>query len=114
MTKHEIVHIIKVIFRQIKKTIPSIVKHFDQDSIHKFRVQIKKLRAFLRLLSYEMEEPKDLKLPKSLKKNIHCYRSSKELTIASYHKQIILLKQIMASHNTTSNCQMISIADRKN
>jgi len=68
MTKHEIVHIIKVIFRQIKKTIPSIVKHFDQDSIHKFRVQIKKLRAFLRLLSYEMEEPKDLKLPKSLKK----------------------------------------------
>jgi len=65
MTTHEITHIIKDIFRQIKKTIPLVVKNSDQDSIHKFRIQIKKLRAFLRLISHE---PLYLKVPKSLKK----------------------------------------------
>jgi len=67
MTKRDITHIIKEIFRQIKKTQSPIIRNFDQDSIHKFRVQIKKLGALLRLLSFKMDVRSPLKLPKRLK-----------------------------------------------
>ena len=53
-------HIITKRFTALEKAVAGIQKDFDKDAIHAFRVQAKKLRAFLRLL--------DLKLPNKIKK----------------------------------------------
>jgi hypothetical protein len=42
--------------------------HYKKNTIHLFRLDIKKLRAFYRLLSMETTDGKDLKLPRPLKK----------------------------------------------
>ncbi len=44
---------------------------FGQDDIHDFRVSVKKLRAFLRLLNTEWGDPPVLKIPKPLRKFYH-------------------------------------------
>lgn len=45
-------------------------KHFDKDTIHDFRVEVKRLRSFLRLLRSHSEEPK-LKMTKKFKNLYH-------------------------------------------
>jgi len=52
-------HIITQRYTALKIAVRDIQKGFDKDAIHAFRVQVKKLRAFLRLL--------DLKLPGKIK-----------------------------------------------
>lgn len=59
-------HIIHVFFRRLKKLNHQVKKRFAKKPIHLFRVQYKKLRAFLRLLSLETGTP--IKLPRKLKK----------------------------------------------
>ena len=60
----------KVIDERIKKAsrhYRHILKNFDEDAIHDFRVEIKKLRAFLRLLSVAVVGQESLKIPTQLK-----------------------------------------------
>ncbi|HTL10288.1 MAG TPA: CHAD domain-containing protein [Chitinophagaceae bacterium] len=57
-------YIIRHHFAIMEKALPGIKNYFDQDAIHQFRVQVKKLRATLRLLN--------IKLPGQLK---NYYRS---------------------------------------
>ena len=55
MKEKEITAIIKDRFKTINKLQHTIIKEFNADDIHDFRVAVKKLRAFLRLLDTEKE-----------------------------------------------------------
>ncbi len=60
-------YIIKKLFSRLDKSLRQIKEGYDPEVIHDFRVEVKKLRAFTRLLSAGMEEDDGLKLPRSLK-----------------------------------------------
>lgn len=66
MKEKEIEEIVEDRFKTIDKLLPKIIKEFYSDNIHDFRVEIKKLRAFLRLLDTEKEIDHPL-IPKLLK-----------------------------------------------
>ena len=61
-------HIIHYYFQRVNKHAREIEKDFNEETIHLFRVDIKKLRAFLRMLRLEAEEPHELKFPAVFKK----------------------------------------------
>jgi CHAD domain-containing protein len=61
-------HIIDQRCAALETAVAEIHKDFDKDAIHAFRVQVKKLRAFLRLLN--------LKLPGKIKK---CYAAAGQI-----------------------------------
>ena len=67
LNQQEIEHIIHRYFKQFKKLFNKIEKHFAADDIHTFRVEFKKLRAFLRLLGMEIADAENLDMPRNLK-----------------------------------------------
>ena len=68
MDKKELKHIIHSIFKKLNKHAKQMRQDGDEEAIHLFRTDIKKLRAFLRLLSLQTEDDKKMKLPAALKK----------------------------------------------
>ena len=67
MIKHiAILAFVEERFKAIHQLSHKIVKEFNADDIHKFRLEVKNLRAFLRLLDEEKEINKPL-IPKQLK-----------------------------------------------
>ena len=60
MHAKELKHIIKRRCKALEESVHEIQKGFHKDAIHAFRVQVKKLRSFLRAIG--------LKLPKKIKK----------------------------------------------
>ena len=56
MREKEINEIIEERFKTINKLLHKIIKEFNADDIHDFRVEVKKLRAFLRLLDIKKED----------------------------------------------------------
>lgn len=66
MKEKEIKHVVEDYFKTIGKVLPSIIKESAKDDIHDFRVEVKKLRAFLRLLNGGEETDHSL-IPKLLK-----------------------------------------------
>jgi CHAD domain-containing protein len=66
MKEKEIIKIVEDRFKTINKLQHKIIKKFDADDVHDFRVEVKKLRAFLRLLDAEKEMERPL-IPKLLK-----------------------------------------------
>ncbi len=84
MKEKEINEIIEERFKTIDKLSHKITKEFNADDIHDFRVEVKKLRAFLRLLDIKKEEDESV-IPKLLKtfygyigiiRNIQLYKHS--------------------------------------
>ena len=67
MKKNEIEEVITSHFKKIDKLFPEIITDFKIEDIHKFRTQIKKLRAFLHLLNMEVDEGLQIKLTKKMK-----------------------------------------------
>ena len=67
MEQKGIDHIVKRIFRKLNNYLSLIKLNYDTEVIHNFRVEVKNLRALLRLLSTVLDDPDDLKLPRSLK-----------------------------------------------
>jgi len=53
--------------KRIDKLFRKIISGFDMESIHEFRTEIKKLRAFIRLLNVEINGGDRLKIPKNMK-----------------------------------------------
>lgn len=49
MKEKEIAEVVEGRFKTIKKLSHKIIKEFNADDIHDFRVEVKKLRAFLQL-----------------------------------------------------------------
>ncbi len=68
MNRPQIKNIIHTHFIQLKKSSCEISKTKNEHAIHRFRVEVKKLRAFLRLLSAPNRKRSHLKLPGSIKK----------------------------------------------
>ncbi len=68
VNKQSPAHIIHRFFKRLIKYSAKIKKDGSGKAIHLFRVEIKKLRAFLRLLSLELKEADELKLPPEIKK----------------------------------------------
>ncbi len=67
MDKQHIVHISDAFYRRLKKYSNNTTKNFNTESIHKFRVEYKKLRAFFRMLSQAKGTAQKIKIPKPLK-----------------------------------------------
>ena len=67
MKKNEIEEVITSHFKKIDKLFPEIIIGFKIEDIHKFRTEIKKLRAFLNLLNMEVEEGLQIKITKKMK-----------------------------------------------
>jgi len=61
-------HIIHYYFKRLHKNASRIEKGFNEKLIHLFRIDVKKLRAFLRMMRLEAEEPGELKFPSAFKK----------------------------------------------
>jgi CHAD domain-containing protein len=68
MNKGEIKNITDNYYRKLKKHSKTVAKGFDAEAIHLFRVEYKKLRAFLRMLSQSDDLAGEIKILKRLKK----------------------------------------------
>jgi CHAD domain-containing protein len=68
MDKKSIKHIANKHCRKAKKYFKHIFPDFNADSIHQFRVEYKKLRAFLRIISLSQKSSHELKVSKKLKR----------------------------------------------
>ena len=69
MNQGQIKHITNNHYRKLKKHIKKVSEDFDVEAIHQFRVEYKKLRAFLRMISQQHETAGEIKVSKKLKKS---------------------------------------------
>lgn len=67
MKKNEIEGIVDKLFKNIEWSFNKIFTHFNADDIQQFRIEIKKLRAFLHLLDMEAGEGIQLKMTPDMK-----------------------------------------------
>ena len=67
MKKNEIDEVITSHFKKIDKLFPEIITGFKIEDIHKFRTEIKKLRAFLHLVNMEVDVGLEIKITKKMK-----------------------------------------------
>lgn len=68
MNREQIKHITNTQYRKIKKHIKKTGEDFDRETIHQFRVEYKKLRAFLRMLGAQDGDEREITVSKTLKK----------------------------------------------
>jgi CHAD domain-containing protein len=81
MTKKQVKHIINDHYRKLKKQLNHIIPGFDPETIHQFRVEYKKLRAFLRMISRQNENGRKIKFSKNLKKAYKISRTIRDLQL---------------------------------
>jgi len=67
MKQKKIAAVINKRFKKTDKFFCKIVSGFEMESVHEFRTEIKKLRAFFRLLNVEINDHSGLKIPKKIK-----------------------------------------------
>jgi CHAD domain-containing protein len=102
MKKKEIAEVVEESFKTLEKLRHKILEEFDADDIHDFRVEVKKLRAFLRLVNIKKDDDEPT-IPKLLKtfygyigivRNIHLLRHHlfKYVTDHSIKKTTAFLK----------------------
>lgn len=91
MGKSAIKNIIIIHYRHLNKFIKKVNKHFEPESIHQLRVEFKKLRAFLRMISAENEGRKKIKLAGRLKRG---YRIAGEIrNLQLHHQRMLAIKE---------------------
>ena len=88
MNRRQIKDIINRHYRNLIKYFRKVKKHFDDEAIHQLREEYKKLRAFLRLLSWQREGKETAKISGRLKR---CY------TIAGSIRDLQLQQQRIKS-----------------
>ncbi|MCW3119404.1 MAG: domain containing protein [Chitinophagaceae bacterium] len=81
MNKEDIQRIVTGYFRKLKKCIQEILPGFEAEQLHQFRVEYKKLRAFLRMLSLRDNDKEKPRLSKNLKKAYHLAGSIRDLQL---------------------------------
>jgi CHAD domain-containing protein len=87
MNKQQIKHITNSHYRKIKKHSKEVAENFNAEAIHQLRVEYKKLRAFLRLLSHGNSQAGEIKISKKLK---HSYTVSGSIRDLQLQQQRIL------------------------
>jgi CHAD domain-containing protein len=88
MKKDTIIHIFEKRFKKIRKHYYKLLGDFDAEEVHDFRLEIKKLRAFIRLVNKALPEDEPLKLEKNLKT---FYSTTGNLRNLELHQQRINL-----------------------
>lgn len=83
MRSQKILHIYERGIEKIQEHYSSVLRDFEKDKNHNFRVEIKKLRAFIRLMSLSQSGAKS-KIPKLIKK---CYHLVGEIRNLQLHKE---------------------------
>lgn len=68
MNRELIKHITNNHYKKLKKLINEVVSGFDIEAIHQFRVEYKKLRAFLRMIPHGSDTTGKIKISGKLKK----------------------------------------------
>ncbi len=68
-------------FNKTEHALHKIIQDFTEDHIHDFRVEIKKLKAFIRLISYNVPDPSASGFPKPLNKLYKALGSLREWQI---------------------------------
>lgn len=91
MIKSATKNIINLHYRKLNKFIKIVSKHFEPESIHQLRVEYKKQRAFLRMISEEKDEKEKIKIPGKLKKAYHIAGEIRDLQLQ--HQRILVLKK---------------------
>ena len=110
MKAEDIVEVYKQRFRKIKRHYDGLLKDFKAGEIHHFRVEVKKLRAFMRLLSAGYTTQK-ITLPQEIKsfyrmagllRNLQLYsvRISALCEELSIPKPLLYLKSLHEEENT--------------
>lgn len=87
MNKQQIKHITNIHYRKIKRHCKEVAENFDAEAIHQLRVEYKKLRAFLRMLSHDNGRAGEIKFSKNLK---HGYNVSGAIRDLQLQEQRIL------------------------
>lgn len=67
MKQEEIIESVRSSFNKIHKLLEHIIDSFNEEAIHEFRKEIKRVRAFLRLFSIEKAEEDKLKISAMMK-----------------------------------------------
>lgn len=81
MNKKQIKQITNNYYSELKKLSKKIAEIFDADAIHRFRVVYKKLRAFLRMISYFNKTGGEIKISKKLKNAYHISGTIRDLQL---------------------------------
>ena len=88
MKKDTIIHIFEKRCKKIRKHYYKLLEDFDAEEVHDFRLEIKKLRAFIRLVNKGLPEDEPLKIEKNLKT---FYSTTGNLRNLELHQQRINL-----------------------
>jgi CHAD domain-containing protein len=107
MEKQKILQITIGHFRRLRDLSKRIVPVFDPEAVHAFRVEYKKLRAFLRLLSEHQTVQDNIRLSGGLKKT---YRAAGLLRGLQLQSQLIIDEKM---HGCTEMGSYASFLDRE-
>jgi CHAD domain-containing protein len=99
MDKKQINHITDKHFRKLKKHFKKVGPDFDPEAIHQFRVEYKKLRAFLRMLLNQSNAGK-IKIPRKLKRMYKCAGAIRDLQLQEQR----LLKALQQKNKNPKGC----------
>ena len=89
MDKSDPKNIIKKHYRTLHKLITIVNKDFETEAIHQLRVEYKKLRAFLRMISNEKPPHEKIKIPRKVKKAYAVTGSIRDLQLQ--HKNMLAI-----------------------
>ena len=92
MDKSDPKNIIKKHYRKLVKLITVVHKHFETESIHELRVEYKKLRAFLRMISEEKDDEQKIKIPGKLNEAYRIAGSIRDLQL-QYQSILAITKE---------------------
>ena len=87
MDKSDTKNIINNHYKKLDKFIKIVNKHFKAEAIHLLRVEYKKLRAFLRMISEEKDSREKITIPGKLKKGYHIAGTIRDLQLQ--HQRIL-------------------------
>lgn len=85
--QHNVIHTLQKRYHNLNRYRPDVLEEFDVEAIHRFRLEIKKLRAFLRLLNGSGEQQKGLRIGRKLRDfyhaagNVRCLQLQKEMVL---------------------------------
>lgn len=81
MNREQISNITNKHYGKLNEHIKKVAKEFDVEAIHKFRVEYKKLRAFLRMILQEFDTADKIKISKKFKKGYNISGSIRDLQL---------------------------------
>jgi len=88
MEQNQVIEKYRSLFKKLSKYYHKVIRDFDLDDIHDFRVEIKKLKAFIRLMNMATPDEQH-KLPGSLKSFYNVIGNLRSLKL--HHQRIISL-----------------------